>query len=99
MATQQDLTQHDNPGVRWQAQMEEHLSVARERLHVVGRMSVSPGAGTTVERATENVEIIKAHAAVAHAAATAALALAVANVGGDIEQQFSHLTAAIVESA
>lgn len=78
-----DLTNHSNVGVRWQAEMEDHLATVRERLHVISRIT---GLGVIETR-----EIVALHASVANAAATAALALAVANAGGDIELALSKL--------
>lgn len=68
-----------NVGVRWQAEMEEHLAVVRERLRVIARLSVSGS------------EVVQVHAAVAQAAATAALALAIANTGNDLEVALSRV--------
>jgi hypothetical protein len=75
-----------NVGVRWQAQMEDHLATVRERMLVISRLSVGDARGT---------EVVGAHAAVAQAAATAAVALAIANTGGDLEVSLSRVAEAI----
>ena len=77
-------------GPRWQAEMEDFLSIARERVHVAARITIPPEGDLAVAA-------IAAHAAVAQAAATAALVLAISNTGGDVEQQLSNIYHAIAE--
>lgn len=77
-----DLTTHPNVGVRWQAQMEDFLSLARERMNAAARISVAT---------SEGKEAAAVHAQVAQAAATAALALAIANTGGDVAEAISNV--------
>ena len=67
-----------NVGVRWQQEMEDHLSQVRE-CNTVLRAGMIP------------VENRQVYATQAQANATAALALALANTGGDIEVALSKL--------
>jgi hypothetical protein len=70
----EDLTQHSNVGVRWQAQMEEHLSSVRTLTSEAMLPGIDPA------QASFRAQLAQAHAA-------SALALAVSNVGGDLELQ------------
>lgn len=72
-----------NPGVRWQAQMEDHLEAVRERQTVLAGMSV-----------VRDAEAVALHASVMQANATAALALAIANTGSDLELAVTKLAEA-----
>jgi RES domain-containing protein len=79
----EDLTKSDNVGVRWQAQMEEHLHGVRALSHEAMQMVLVPG----VDKAHQwnvRVELAKANA-------VAAVALALANGMGDLEGVLSRL--------
>lgn len=68
----EDLTRSSNVGVRWQAQMEEHLDNVRAFTREAVLPAISP------EQALTRAGLAQAHA-------TAALTLAVANGLGDVE--------------
>ena len=76
-----------NVGIRWQQEMEDAISTYKERVHVIRQMEEVriPDRGDNYEQA------IARHASIANAAATTALALAVANAGSDIEVAISKL--------
>jgi hypothetical protein len=69
----------DYPSVRWQAQMEAHLSVVRESNTMLREPSHLPD------------YLAMVYAAQAQANATAALALAIATTGGDLEVAVTKL--------
>lgn len=81
----EDLTQSGDVGVRWQAQMEEHLRDARGAAHEACLHGIDPQQAMT-------------RAAVAQAHASAALALAIANGLGDIEVTFTKGFDQIIEA-
>ena len=75
-----------NVGARWQAEMEDHLKGVRERNRVLVEMASND------PRFANNVAAMQAHA-------LAALTLAVANVGDDIEAALSRVAEKIGELA
>jgi hypothetical protein len=82
----EDLTQSGNVGVRWQAQMEEHLD--RVRKFTMEACSV-PGEAPAA--------MVRANLAQAHA--VAALALSLANGLGDLEQPVGKIAESIEDIA
>lgn len=68
----EDLTNHPNVGVRWQAQMEEHLLSVRQLTHEAMLPGLDP------KQARFRAELARAHA-------TCSMALAIANTGSDLE--------------
>lgn len=72
MMNKDDLTKSPNVGVRWQAQMEEHLSEMR-------------GLANEAQLHGLDQKVAWVRASLAQAHATAALALATANSLGDLE--------------
>lgn len=70
----------ESVGVRWQADMEDHLRGQREARRMVGLPNVK-------------MEARQAYATAALADATAALALAIANTGGDLEVALAGIAA------
>ena len=72
-----DLTASANVAVRWQAQMEEHLSTMR----ALGSEAMLPGIDPV--HIPHRVQLAQAHA-------VAALALAIANGLGDLEMALSR---------
>jgi hypothetical protein len=77
-----DLANSPIAGVRWQAQMEEHLATVR----ALTSEALLPGIA-------EPHLVLRAGLAQAHA--TAALALSVANTGGDLELALGKLSDSI----
>lgn len=73
-------------GVRWQAEMEEHLESVR-RLTSEALLE-----GIATEHVTNRCHLASAHA-------TAAMALAIANTGSDIEQSLVALAERVGENA
>lgn len=80
-----DLTKSANVGVRWQAQMEEHLTSVRS--FTTESVNLPHDSGAKI-----------AQAMLAQAHATAALALAVANGLGDLEPIGDRIAGAIVDA-
>lgn len=78
-------TTHTTVGARWQAEMEDHLKGVRERNRVLVGLTMSD----------PNYE---KHTAVMQAHATAALALAIANAGSDIEVGLASVAEKIAET-
>lgn len=80
-----DLTQHENLGVRSQAQALELIDLARERIMVASRITFGR------EPSDLTAMVVQAHAQIAQAAATTALALLTLNAGSDIELVITKL--------
>jgi hypothetical protein len=84
----EDLTKHPNVGVRWQAQMEEHLREVRTLTSEAMRLAVTV---PTVAQSEAFQTQLLLRAGLAQANAQAASALALANSLGDLEvQSFRH---------
>jgi hypothetical protein len=79
----EDLTHSPHVGVRWQAQMEEHLQGVRALTNEAMQMVLAPGVDRT-HQWTVRVELAKANA-------VAAVALSLANGLGDLEGVLSRL--------